>query len=251
MCLVMGRKHGKIRSEHLGGTKMNAIDHLEKLLNINIEQPELIQMAFLHQSYVNEHPRMNLVSNERLEFLGDAVLEIVTSDFLYHAYPKEDEGILSRYRAILVQEQTLSTLAIECHFDRHLKMGKGEEKMGGRKRPSNLSNCFEAVLGALYLDQGLALVTQFLNQVLLDRHDRFINDQPVDYKTLLQEKLQAGGAIDIAYQILEETGPAHAKTFKVGLLVNDKIIAEGSGRTRKKAEMQAAQTALNNMETVS
>lgn len=228
---------------------MKAVNQLEKLLNIKINQPELIQMAFLHQSYVNEHPDMNLTSNERLEFLGDAVLELITSNFLYHTFPKEDEGVLSRYRAILVQEKTLSLLAQECHFNHYLKLGKGEEKMGGRKRPSNLSNCFEAVLGALYLDQGLELVTRFLDQVLFETYDRFINAQSIDYKTMLQEKLQIGGSVKINYKILAETGPAHAKMFRVGLYVNDKLMAEGVGKTRKKAEMLAAKTALENMES--
>ncbi|MCW6653633.1 ribonuclease III [Aerococcaceae bacterium NML191292] len=219
------------------------IQHLDQKLAIQFKNPELVQSAFRHTSYVNEQLNQLLESNERLEFLGDAVLEVLTSEFLYQQYPRYSEGQLTRTRAQLVCEASLSYLARQLGFDIYLQLGKGEERNGGRERDSILADCFEAFLGALYLDSGMESVRIFLKREMFNQHDVLIRQISQDYKTLFQERVQQKGKVLIQYRLLEQIGPAHALIFKVGLYVEGELIATGTGKNKKQAEMQAAQTA--------
>lgn len=218
------------------------IAHIETIFNLKFTNPNLLITAFQHTSFVNERNNPNLQHNERLEFLGDAVLEIITSDYLYHRYPKKPEGELSRLRAQLVREESLAYLARKFQFNQFIRLGRGELSSGGQNRNSILADCFEAFLGAFYLDQGMANVKVFLTQVLLDEHQQILSTVNQDFKTLFQEKVQQKGNVQIQYELLEQKGPAHDQVFKMGLYVNKQLIATGVGKTKKQAEMQAAQT---------
>lgn len=227
------------------GTSMDTIiKHIQKRCQINFKDSELLLTAFRHTSYVNEHTYLNIEHNERLEFLGDAVLELISSNYLYHEYPDQPEGYLTRLRAQLVQEKSLALVARQYAFNDIIMLGKGEQANGGAERDSILSDCFEAFLGAVYLDQGLETVTAFLTHSLLGPHQEIIKQVTLDYKTLLQEKLQAKGQVQISYQLLTQEGPAHQATFFMGLYVNDQLISQGQGRSKKIAEMNAAKAAL-------
>lgn len=223
---------------------MTVIKKIEQALEIKIKQPELIRTAFRHSSYANEQKHRQIEHNERLEFLGDAVLEMVTSDYLYHYYHNEPEGFLSRMRATLVREESLAFLAKRNHFDQYLQLGHGEEANGGRQRHSILADSFEAFLGALYLDQGYDTAAKFLHEQLLINHKLLLTDDKHDYKTAIQERLQQKGSIQIQYRLLNQTGPAHKQTFESGLYVNGQLITTGIGKTKKLSEREAAKKAF-------
>lgn len=219
------------------------IKHLENILGINIEDEALFKRAFMHKSYVNEQKHNLLESNERLEFLGDAVLEIIVSDYLYNFYPEEPEGTLSRTRAQLVREPSLALLARKNEFHKYIQLGKGESASGGNNRDSILADCFEAFLGATYLEQGIDVVTNFLNKQLLSNHQDILKQVNLDYKTLFQEKAQTHGTVLIEYRLISKKGPDHNQIFEMGLFVDDKLISRGKGNSKKQAEIQAAKIA--------
>ena len=221
------------------------LGHIEQLLEIKLKDPNLMITAFNHTSYVNEKNNPNLQHNERLEFLGDAVLEIISSDYLYHTYPKKPEGQLSRLRAQLVREESLAYLARKFQFNHFIRLGRGELASGGQDRDSILADCFEAFLGAIYLDQGMACVKGFLDQVLLEEHQKILSTVNQDFKTLFQEKVQQKGNVKIRYELLGQVGPAHEQVFTMGLYMNAQLIAPGKGKTKKQAETQAAQTGFD------
>lgn len=224
------------------------LDHLSYCFDIDIKQPELFITAFQHTSFVHEQKRSRklpaLKSNERLEYLGDAVLELIVSQYLFRHYPDQPEGFLSRTRAALVQEESLAKLAKQLKFDQYIQLGRGERANGGQYRYSILSDCFEAVLGAVYLDQGFTCVEGILEKYLLKNHQIHLQSLAKDYKTLLQEKLQQQGNIDIEYRLEGETGPDHARIFEMALYVNNEFMGRGQGRSKKQAEMAAAKAAL-------
>ncbi|MGX7348764.1 ribonuclease III [Dolosicoccus paucivorans] len=213
--------------------------------NIIFHHKDLLKTAFRHTSYVNENASRQYTSNERLEFLGDAVIEIVVSDYLYNRYPKEPEGVLSRMRAQLVCEASLAFLAKENHLDQYLQLGRGEENNGGRKRDSILADCFEAFIGAIYLDQGIEKASDLLNDIMLNQVETLLNYVTKDYKTLYQEAVQTKGQAVIRYELLDQTGPDHNREFTIGLFLNDEQVATGKGRNKKQAETQAAQKAYH------
>ncbi|MGX7092655.1 ribonuclease III [Hutsoniella sourekii] len=221
------------------------IDHINEILPVKLNQEHIIETAFRHTSFVNEHTKLKLESNERLEFLGDAVLELVVSKFLYQYYPDQPEGFLTRTRATLVQEDSLAFLAKKYHFDQFIRLGHGEKMSGGDQRKSILSDCFEAFLGAVYLDQGYEVVEQFLKEALLENHQAVIQAVNKDYKTLLQEKLQSQGSVVISYRVLSQEGPAHNQTFESGVFLDDQLLAKGKGKSKKQAERQAAKIAYH------
>lgn len=225
--------------------KTPLIEVIEKNTGIRFKNTALLEMAFQHTSFVNERASRKLEHNERLEFLGDAVLEVVVSDYLYHQYPDKPEGQLTRLRAQLVREESLAFLAKHYHFNRHIRLGKGELASGGNERDSILADCFEAFLGAVYLDQGMEMAREWLNRALLEPHQMILTKVNLDYKTLFQEKAQQNGAVQIRYDLLEQSGPAHNQLFKMGLYLNDQLIAKGSGKSKKQAEMQAAEYAFS------
>lgn len=208
----------------------------------------LLETAFTHTSYANEHRLLKVSHNERLEFLGDAVLQLVISRYLYQKYPKKPEGDLSKLRATIVREESLADFSRRCGFDQHIKLGKGEEKTGGRNRAAILADLFEAFLGALLLDAGMPACETFLNEVVIAQVEQGNYAKVADYKTSLQEQLQADGDVTISYQVTNETGPAHAKLFEVAVSVNEQVIGQGQGKSKKLAEQAAAKAALEGLQ---
>lgn len=208
----------------------------------------LLEQAFTHSSYVNEHRNLSLSDNERLEFLGDAVLELLVSKYLYNRFPDIPEGKLTKLRAAIVREDSLSKFAKECHFDRYIQLGKGEEHSGGRNRPSLLCDLFESFLGALYLDQGLESVSAFLGRVIFPKVEEGAFSHEMDHKTKLQEVLQKAGDVDIDYHLIKEEGPAHDREFWSEVLLDGQRIGEGHGKSKKISEQNAAANALETLE---
>ena len=204
----------------------------------------LLETAFTHTSYANEHRLLKISHNERLEFLGDAVLQLIISEYLYTKYPKRPEGDLSKLRSMIVREESLAGFARDCQFDQFIKLGKGEEKSGGRNRDTILGDAFEAFLGALLLDKNLARVKDFIYQVMIPKVEAGDFEMIKDYKTHLQELLQVNGDVDIRYQVISEIGPAHDKMFQVEVLVEGKSLGTGQGRSKKLAEQEAAKNAV-------
>ena len=204
----------------------------------------LLETAFTHTSYANEHRLLKISHNERLEFLGDAVLQLIISEYLYTKYPKRPEGDLSKLRSMIVREESLAGFARDCQFDQFIKLGRGEEKSGGRNRDTILGDLFEAFLGALLLGKGVEAVKSFLYQVMIPKVEAGDFERVTDYKTKLQELLQINGDVEIAYQVVSETGPAHAKNFEVAVLINGRKSGQGQGRSKKLAEQEAAKNAF-------
>jgi ribonuclease-3 len=206
---------------------------------------KLMEQAFVHRSYLNE-TKDDLDSNERLEFLGDSVLSFVVARFLYSNYPHFNEGVLTNLRATLVNTKTLAEVAKELGFGEMLKLSRGEEESKGRENISLLADSFEAFIGALYLDQGVDEVTEFLKTILLPKAEFFLAKKALkDSKSLLQEAIQAKKQISPLYQVLKEEGPPHKRTFTVGVYVDDKILGQGIGASKQEAEKNAAKEALS------
>ncbi len=210
--------------------------------------PRLLDTALTHRSALNE-PHVSGTpcseSNERLEFLGDAVLELVVTRYLFEQYPQEPEGKLTAYRSALVRTETLAEVATELELGKKLYMSKGEEAGGGRKNIGLLANTFEAVIGALYLDQGMKKVEEFVAQVLLPKFKQIKQKKLYkDAKSALQETVQAKGLATPEYKLLEAIGPDHAKSFKVEVLIDGKIYGKGTGNSKQAAQQEAASRAL-------
>jgi ribonuclease-3 len=209
----------------------------------------LFQTALTHRSALNENSQAK-DSNERLEFLGDAVLELLTTKFLFNSFPEDNEGILTSYRSALVKTTSLAAVAEQLGLGQKLKMSKGEEATGGRTNPSLLADTFEAVLGALYLDQGLEAVEAFLHQELFTNLDRILKEKLYkDPKSELQEKVQSMGFLTPSYEVIDQNGPDHDKTFTVSVTVGDKVIGKGSGKSKQQAQQAAAEAALQQYTT--
>ena len=220
------------------------LTQLERRLNITFKNRKLIRQAFTHSSYVNEHRRKTFKDNERLEFLGDAVLELAISEFLYRHFPHMSEGEMTKMRANIVREESLVAFAGELNLGAYILLGKGEELSGGRKRPSLLADAFEAFVGALYLDQGLTAVQQFLQSYIFPQIDEGRFARVTDFKSQLQEKVQHDGMGELKYVIVEERGPAHNREFKAEVRLSGIALGTGVGRSKKEAEQRAASEAL-------
>ena len=217
---------------------------LKNRFAIEFADQDLLETAFTHTSYANEHRLLKISHNERLEFLGDAVLQLLISEYLYKKYPKKPEGDLSKLRAMIVREESLAGFARDCQFDEFIKLGKGEEKSGGRHRDTILGDAFEAFLGALLLDKDVTTVKNFIYTVMIPKVETGDFEMITDYKTHLQELLQVNGDVDICYQVTSEAGPAHDKIFEVEVLVEGTSIGKGQGRSKKLAEQEAAKNAV-------
>ncbi|MGY3702916.1 ribonuclease III [Vagococcus martis] len=215
--------------------------------NIIFKDISLLEQAFTHSSYVNEHRHFELQDNERLEFLGDAVLELEVSDYLYRHFQDLPEGKLTKLRSTIVREDSLAMFAKECGFDQFVKLGKGEENSNGRSRSSLLCDLFEAFLGALYLDQGAKKAKEFIYQVVVAKIETGAFSHEMDHKTALQEVLQKNGDILIEYHLIAEEGPAHARIFHVEVCGGGTPLGKGSGKSKKVAEQKAAEAALANI----
>lgn len=215
-------------------------------LGIHMHDLELMDMALTHTSYAHEAKRATkLPHNERIEFLGDSVLSVVVSTYMYKNFPDLSEGQLTKLRAYIVCEGSLYEYAKKIHLGDYLQLGKGEEMSGGRERPSILADAFESVLGAIYLDQGLEAVQSCLLN-MMQKEINYICRHGIhnDYKTRLQEFLQRDGEVEISYQLMGSTGPEHNKIFTSEVMVEGRVIGEGKGRTKKDSEQHAAQQAL-------
>lgn len=208
----------------------------------------LLTTAMTHSSYANEHRDQHIQNNERLEFLGDSILGLVSADYVFHRYPNVPEGYLTKMRAAVVCEQTLYEVAKELGLDHLLLLGKGEENGGGRKRPSILADSVEALIGAIYLDGGLEAARTFILSFLTDKVDLAEQGGAFrDYKTALQEIVQKNRQETLTYRLSGESGPDHDKRFTVQVLLNRNIFAEGVGHSKKEAEQMAAKAALELM----
>ncbi len=220
------------------------LSKLEKQLHLKFNQPHLIANAFVHRSYLNESSDFN-ESNERLEYLGDAVLELTTSVYLFKKYPQYQEGMLTNLRAALVKTTTLAQLAKDLGLDQYLLMSKGEEDNGGRQNPSILADTTEALLGSIYLDQGLAAVQRILETYLFPKTEEIIkNLEYKDSKSLLQEIAQAKLKATPIYQLISESGPDHDKEFVMQVIINNKKYAQGKGKSKQAAQEAAAKRTL-------
>ena len=218
---------------------------LEEKLGYVFKNKALLENALQHSSYANEHRSAGLRSNERLEFLGDAVLGVVTADCLYRKHPNLPEGDLTRIRAALVCEESLHEVAQSLELGRHLKLGRGEELGGGRERASILADATESVFAAVYLDGGMEAASALIHRVLLDKErEEVVEERRRDYKTQLQELVQRKSDQHISYTMTGESGPDHNKTFSFSVSINGAVAGQGSGRTKKEAEQMAAKQAL-------
>ncbi len=223
--------------------KQADMERLQRTIGYSFRDPSLLRKAMTHSSYVNEHQLDKTDCNERLEFLGDAVLEIISSEFLYFSFPQEPEGKLTRLRASMVCEPTLDYCARAFGLEDYLILGRGEESTGGRNRASLVSDALEALIGAIYLDGGFANAKEFIHRFVLNdlEHKKLFFDS----KTILQEMVQKEeGNGRLNYQLIGESGPDHAKVFHVRVLLGSREVGAGSGHTKKAAEQQAAYQAI-------
>jgi len=227
---------------------MRSIAELEEELDITFKQPEILKQAFTHSSYVNEHRKKAISDNERLEFLGDAVLELGVSQYLFRKYADMPEGEMTKLRAAIVCEPSLQNFAKDLGLNRFILLGKGEERTGGRERPALLADVFEAFLGALYLDQGYDRTMKFLRENVFPKIKTGAFSYAMDYKSQLQEYIQRDKNQQVEYEVVNEEGPSHEKQFTVRALVNDKISGTGFGKTKKEAEQRAAKDTLDNIQ---
>ncbi|MBU2535425.1 MAG: ribonuclease III [Chloroflexota bacterium] len=224
---------------------MSDIVSLQKLLQVQFEAPSLLEQALVHSSYLNEYPGEIRVSNERLEFLGDAVLGLIVAEKLYQDFPDLTEGEMTRIRSVLVRRETLADTAGSLKLGDYLYMGKGEEASGGRKKPANSSGAFEAIIAAIFLDQGLAVAKELVLRLLAEELEQVMGrGGGVDYKSQLQELIQSKYRSSPAYRTIQATGPDHDKLFTVEVLLGDRVLGKGSGKSKKLAETDAARDAL-------
>lgn len=221
---------------------------LEQKLQIYFKTPEVCRLAFIHKSFINEVSSNEVESNERLEFLGDAVLELVVTNFLFVKYPEMSEGELTPIRSALVRGTNLATVAQKLNLGQHLYLSKGEEASGGRQKEYILANLVEALIGAIYIDLGYEKAERFIYDHILNNVDEIITQKAhLDTKTYLQEKSQELESITPEYKLESEEGPDHNKEFTMGVYLNDKLIATGTGSSKQKAEQDAAKNAIEEL----
>ena len=221
------------------------MEALEEKLGYHFTDRSLLENALTHSSYANEHKADGRTSNERLEFLGDSVLGMVTADYLYRAHPNLPEGDLTRTRAALVCEESLVEVAQRLDLGAYLRLGKGEEAGGGRERPSIVADAVEAVLAAVYLDGGIGSARKLIQRFILDKEEE--KSASRDYKTALQELVQRESGRVLGYKLIGTQGPDHAKVFSVEVDLNGAPIGQGRGRSKKEAEQMAAKTAIGKL----
>ncbi len=214
-------------------------------LGLKFNRPEILEQAFIHRSYLNEHRELTLEHNERLEFLGDAVLELAVTDYLFLKYPDKTEGELTSLRAALVNAVTLSEVAGDLGMNDYLYLSKGEAKDTGRARQVILANTFESVVGAIYLDLGYETARDFIAKNLFDKTEEIISKNLwQDAKSFFQEQAQEHLSITPSYRVLSEVGPDHNKRFTIGLYIGEELVAEGIGHSKQEAEQKAASRGL-------
>ena len=224
---------------------MNRYSELEKNLKLNFKDKSILDNAFVHKSYLNEHKDSKAEHNERLEFLGDAVLELVVTDYLFRQYPDKGEGILTNWRSALVQGRNLAQIASELNLGFYLYLSRGEEQSGGRKKNYLLANTLEALIGATYLDCGYDAAKKFIYEYVLTRLGSILDQGLyIDSKSRFQEVAQEVESITPEYHMLKEEGPDHDKVFTMGAFLGETLIAEGKGSSKQNAEQDAAKNAI-------
>jgi len=224
---------------------MSTLSELQEVIGFPFDDHSLLREALVHRSYLNENPSFPSADNQRLEFLGDALLDFVAGDYLYRRYPKMREGELTSLRATLVKEESLARFAQALDLGRYLYLGRGEEESGGRERPSLLADAFEALVGALYLDGGLKPAESFILRFLEPETERIVAQGELrDYKSLFQEEAQRRFQSTPLYRTIDERGPDHNKVFTVEVLIEEKVCGRGEGTTKQAAEQEAARQAL-------
>jgi len=227
---------------------MKNLEKLQKRLGINFNNPQLLAQALVHRSYLNEAIGKGLESNERLEFLGDAVLSFVVSNWLYQKFPNYKEGELTNLRSNLVRTSTLAQIATQLKIGQNLLMSRGEKSAGGEKNQSLLANALEAVIGAIFLDQKMAKAENFIKTQLEPFLSEILSRGELkDSKSLLQEKIQEETKETPVYKTLKEEGPDHAKIFTVGVYSQEKLLAKGKGKSKQEGEEKAAKAALEKL----
>jgi ribonuclease-3 len=227
---------------------LSDLNQLQNTLGIAFQDLSLLKLALIHTSYINENPGVASVPYERLEFLGDAVLGLVIAEKLYQDLPGAPEGELTRLRAALVRREMLAELAQQIDLGKYLYLGIGEQAGGGRRKPVNLAGSFEALIAAIYLDQGLQTARAFiLNMFGPQIHRQADQAASTNYKSLLQEKIQAEFQVPPAYEVVESSGPDHDRLFIIEVKILDKVLGRGSGKSKKAAETEAARDALEHL----
>jgi len=231
---------------------MSSVDWqaLQQTIGITFRDVPLLQQAFIHSSYINENPSFRLLDNERLEFLGDVLLSFIVTEKLYHEFPHSGEGELTEIRISLIRQETLAQLALTLKLGDYLHLGKGEEATGGRERQTNLADAFESLVGAIFLDQGLDAARDFVLSKLGSHLER-VSAEGIgrNYKALLQEFTQAKFKQLPTYRVVEASGPDHDKGFTVEVVLEDRVLGAGSGKSKRAAEMEAARSAWEKLTT--
>jgi len=226
------------------------IDSLQESLKVKFNTPSLLEQALIHSSYLNEYPGVGLEANERLEFLGDAILGFIVAERLYQGFPDMEEGEMTRIRSVLVRRETLARVAASLRLGDYLYLGKGEEAGGGREKPANLAAALEAVIAVIFFDRGMAVTREvvmgWLKEELQGVRSR---GKGVDYKSRLQELVQSKYHSSPSYRTIQASGPDHDKLFTVEVMHGDKVLGRGSGKSRKLAEAEAARNALEQLES--
>lgn len=225
---------------------MTNLAKLQKNLGIRFKNHLLLEQALVHSSYVNENPALALTDNERLEFLGDAILGFIVAQELYQRFPNLNEGEMTKLRSSVVRQESLSHKAKVLKLGSYLYLGRGEDASGGRHKPANLARALEAVIAAIFLDRGLAATRGFILKIAGEELDKGVE---TDYKSKLQELIQARRQKTPIYRLIKETGPEHERTFTVEVRVGNKVLGRGSGRSKKAAETKAARSALARLST--
>lgn len=233
----------------INNERINNLEELQKKIEYNFKDINLLHWALTHSSYANEHKKQKIIYNERLEFLGDSILGLIVSEYIFIKYTNYPEGDLTKLRATVVCEPSLSYLAKKIDLGKYLMLGKGEEATGGRERVSILADAFEALIGAIYLDGKIENAKVFVLKYLSPIIQNAVNGVElfIDYKTHLQELLQKSIKAKIEYNVVLEEGPDHSKTFHIEVTVKDKVLGKGIGRSKKEAEQNAAKSALDKL----
>ena len=227
---------------------MTVLTTLQKALKIKFKNKALLEQALVHSSYINENPDLAEGDNERLEYLGDAVLGFIIAEELYKRFPQFSEGEMTRVRSSLVSQAALSRLAKSIKLGDYLYLGKGEEGGGGRNKPANLSGALEALIAAIFLDRGLAVTRKFILKLMSRKMGKALSQGiEADYKTKLQEVAQAKRQLKPRYKVVEAVGPAHDRRFTVEVRVGEDVIGRGTGKNKKAAETEAARMALDRL----
>jgi len=234
----------------LGGEVFILVDlvALQETLGVSFDELSLLEQAMVHSSYINENPDIVLTSNERLEFLGDAILGLIVAEKLYQDFPDLTEGEMTKLRSVLVRRDTLACVAKAIRLGDYLYLGKGEEASGGRHKSANLAGALEAVIAAIFLDSSLTITRDFVLKLFKEELQKVIRqDTGVDYKSRLQELIQSRDRSTPTYRLVEAMGPDHDRRFTVEVIAGDTVLGRGSGRSKKVAETEAARLALEQL----